>query len=245
MYGRLTPGNPIPYAGVGQFHESSSGYTFGATPYGLTDDRAMLVNHTLMTINGAPFLLDPEWTNTRGMSGAWPTSFAASQTGRSYVGKHVGYSYPDTAHFYEAAGRYRDRRGTGAVVPPPLAVRLARSRFGQRELVQRAQGRLLTLRPRPAEHPQFPRVPENADSTFTGDVQNWPGGSGVPGSGNNDSIWLNLGLPVVPMGNQMVQPLVAALIVPLNGQFNASVHGNTYTPTSLRISRTPDSVRGR
>jgi hypothetical protein len=222
IYGRYTIGNQVAYAGVGTFHEDVSAYG----GYGLTGDRATLVNHTLMTINNNAFLLDPEWTGTRATGGnGVPNTFSMCLTGRSYVGKHVGYSYPDMAHFYEA----QVDPATGEVLTPSF---YRPWQFGTlapgNPNWTNAQGRLMTLRPRPAEHPQFPYVPMNPDGTYTGDVQNLPGGSDSSYAAKPDSLWVDIGAPVVRMGGQLVKPLVAPLIIPLNGRFNASVHGNAF-----------------
>lgn len=227
MYGRVR-GNTTPWNGVGTFHELTSGYRYGVTaPFGLTVDRARVVNHTPMTFNGAPFMADPEWTQHRAHGGTWPASFLASQTGRAYVSKAAGYSYPDLKDFFLA--QYDP--ATGQILVPSFHRQAA---FGALDPNNggnlsnnwtNAEGRLLTLRPRPAEHPQFPRVPPNYDGSFSGDVQNLPGGVG---NGRNDSLWMSMGLPTTYIGKKRVQPLVAPLIVPLNALFDANSHGNTF-----------------
>ena len=93
-----------------------------------------------------------------------------------------------------------------------------------------ANGKLFTLRPRPAEHPKFPRVPPGpkdpvtGQPTYTGDVQNLPGPVGIQ---KNDSLWMHIGLPQVTLDDgRIVQPMVAPLILPLDGLFDLSEHGN-------------------
>ena len=215
MYGRdvSNPFNSTPWAGVGLFHEPGS-------VYGLSGDRAEFVNYTQMLIRNTPFVLDPEYMGSRPLSGGSLQDFTPA--GRTYVGKHAGYSYPDLKDFFAAA------------VDPATGKLLVQSfyrasTFGSLDPSNgnwsNVRGQLLILRPRPKEHPLFPRVPPDADGTYNGDVQNLPGGVGQQ---RNDSLWMSIGAPVITLANgKRVQPLVAPLIVPLNGLFNASAHGNT------------------
>ena len=46
------------------------------------------------------------------------------------------------------------------------------------------------------------------------------------GDGITDSIWLDIGMPAVTIGNAQVQPLVAMMIVDLDGRVNLNAHGN-------------------
>lgn len=217
-----------PWAGVGRFREPI------ATIPGLLD-RGQVVNYTpgIINIAGVPtaVLFDPEYMGQRpGMAVAGPIP-AFDPTGRTYVNKAAGYSFPDLKDFF-----------AGALDPATGQVLLQSFHrpwlFGGLDAANPnwtlPHGRYMTLRPRPAEHPQFPRVPPNFDGSYTGDVQNWPGGYVFDPNtrqfhARNDSLWMNLGLPVITLpGNRRVQPLVAPLIIPVDGVFNASVHGNNY-----------------
>ncbi|MDY3552346.1 hypothetical protein R5W24_001428 [Gemmata sp. JC717] len=234
-------GSTTPWAGVGLFHEDSSTYTDGTNAYpalaALADPdrrRARLVNHTALVLNGRPFVIDPEWTGNRGAAaGGGLPDFAGSRAGKSYVGKHSGVVYPDLKSFFLAA---RDPY-TGEVLQPSfhrewLFNTLAPSNLNWTN----DTGKLFTLRPRPAEHPLFPRVPPDADGVYRGDVQNLPGGylyvppsGGNPGRfvAKNDSLWMHIGLaPIRLADGRLVQPMVAPLILPLDGSFDLSIHGN-------------------
>ncbi len=92
-------------------------------------------------------------------------------------------------------------------------------------------GKYLILRPRPQEMgPGFP-YPEDEG----GDVKNLinsPGylvgiQGGQPKFANNDSIWMDLGAPVMtaPDGTKF-KPLFAPLIIDLDNRINVNVHGN-------------------
>jgi hypothetical protein len=231
MYGGQI-GNATPWAGVGPFSESMAdpGGTAGGAPYagmGLSGNRSTAVNFTQMAFNNIPLLLDPEYTGHRGT--------AADTKSGVYVGKHAGYSYPDTKDFFLGALD----PATGQVVTPSFHRDWV---FGALDPTNpnwtNTGGRLLTLRPRPGqpavpEHPKFPRVPPNADGTYTGDVQNLSGGYYYDAGtqqyvARNDSLWMHIGLPTVPFGNRRVQPLVAPLILPLDAVLNATAHGNNF-----------------
>jgi hypothetical protein len=73
---------------------------------------------------------------------------------------------------------------------------------------------------------QFPYPPLNADGSRTGDVQNLRYGAGVQ---RNDSVWLRY-LPATEPASvykdKKVEPLVAMLLVPLDGRVNLNVAGN-------------------
>jgi hypothetical protein len=219
MYGydAQNPFNTIPWNGVGIFHEANA--------YG---DRALQVNYTKVRVGGNPVLLDPEYMGLRPFdANGNPLPF--DPTNRIYIGKNAGYSYPDMKDFFLA----QVDATTGRVLVPSF---YRAWQFGSLDPNNpnwtNANGRLLTLRPRPAEHPQFPRVPANADGTFTGDVKNRVGAPG-----GNDSLWIDIGAPVLKLANgQRVKPLVAPLIFPLNGLFNASTHGNLYGPGGTHVS---------
>jgi hypothetical protein len=222
MYGydlaALNAGRPIltPFAGVGTFHEQLP------LPNGTTVDRGLQVNYTLQRIGGNPFLLDPEYTGVRAVTGGNPVpGFDPNATGRNYVNKAAGYSYADNKDFFLA------------VVDPVTGQVLVPSFFRYSSLQGNTlapnsafwgteANKLTMLRPWPNDHPQFPRVPQNADVSYTGDVQNLPGGVGTQ---RNDSFWMDIGAPVFTWNGKRIKPLVAPLIVPLNGLLNASAHG--------------------
>jgi hypothetical protein len=222
MYGcEMNQFNTAPWGGIGTFREDLTTSGFPGV------DRSKCVNYTVMTLNGQMFLLDPEYTGRRTPTGTGtPNTFnpADVTNPRTYIGKNAGYSYPDLKDFFLG---YRDAASGEVLVPSFHRPWL----FGSLEPANvnwtNDQGKLLTLRPRPAEHPQFPRVPPYTDAlgnvTYPGDVKNFPGAPG-----GNDSIWINLGLRPIPLpNNRKVQPLVAVLVLPLNGCLDVNSVGNT------------------
>lgn len=237
MYGRdLAAGGGIsltPWAGVGLIHEDATVGAYAPFLFPAGSNRARFVNHTVAVVNNRPFLLDPEYMGPRTLTGTNfdpHTTATVTATNRVYVNKAAPYSFADLKDFFLAAVD----PVTGQVLVPSFH-RDWLFRDASRPATEsplhpnnpnwtNAVGKLFTLRPRPAEHPRFPRVPQNADGSFTGDVQNLPGGVGPQ---RNDSLWMDIGLPVVNLGNRRVKPLVAPLIVPLNGLLNLSAHGRT------------------
>ena len=77
-------------------------------------------------------------------------------------------------------------------------------------------------------------------STATETTISWAGTSTTMGTGVNDSVWVDLGLPVqTTKDGRTVKPLVAILCVDLDGRLNLNAHGNlsqtqapTYTPAA-------------
>ncbi len=207
MYSGRT-GSTTAWSGVGTFSE-----TIAAPDYaGL--DRRQLVNYSLMPGMIGLLLLDPEFSNPAGRSLNSPPTGA-------FIPKNPPYTYPDVKDFYLAS----ICPATGEVLLPSF---YRPHLFGPLDPSNpnwnNPQGKFLILRPRPAEHPNFPPVPPNADGTYTGDVQNLPGGVGVA---KNDSLWMDIGLPPIPGPNgKRYKPLVAPLIIDLDGLLNLSVHGN-------------------
>ncbi|MBA4189711.1 MAG: hypothetical protein C0467_17130 [Planctomycetaceae bacterium] len=222
MYGRTGPGNTTPYrawSGPGTFSGATTAPAFGGL------DHRQLVNFRLFP--GMTVVCDPEYTGERAP--------AATPTG-TYYGKNAPYTYPDIKDFYLAAlcpatgevvvpsFHRNNAAGFGTLIPP--------GQPGANANWTNAQGKYLTPRPRPQEHPGFPYVPANQDGTYTGDVQNLPGGfNRTTAAGNavsyNDSIWMDTGLPPITLPNgTRVKPLIAPLILDLNGRINLNVHGN-------------------
>ncbi len=205
-----------PWGGIGLFHEDTSTYGYP----GLSGDRMMFVHHRVGMVGGQPLLLDPEYMGPHPFDGSGnPMQFNPAT--RTYISKAAGYSYPDLKDFFLASFD----PATGQVQTPSFHRPWL---FGSLDPTNPRwydpTGWLYTTRPRPAEHPNFPRVPPNPDGTYTGDVQNFIGGVGPQ---RNDSLWMDIGLPTITLpGGRKVKPLVAPLIMPLNGLLNASVHGN-------------------
>ena len=95
-----------------------------------------------------------------------------------------------------------------------------------------AQGRLQMLRPRPIDNQWPPRsgISEwryptiNPDGTY-GDVELLEGKAGGP---QFDAMWMDLDLPVGYWRGKAYKPMVAYLIVDLDGRVNVNTAGNYY-----------------
>jgi len=242
--------NDKAYNGVGRVHTkdtSPAAYTF-CNGYGKDD--YLLPNYMwFATLEGpAPgsgfsmFLRDPEHMppnyttavpqNMRNGSGA------PSQARGAFIGANVSYTYPDLNNLFLAAvapdgtvklpSYFRDTTALSASLVPPDT-----TPFGPLDPANpnwtSAGGdmKYRVLRPRPADNPAvgaFTAFALPADKG--GDVKNLTGGNGYA-TGNNDSIWLDLGSPVrtLPDGTQY-KALFAALIMDLDNRLNVNVHGN-------------------
>ncbi len=69
----------------------------------------------------------------------------------------------------------------------------------------------------------FPFIAPNPDGSLTGDVQNVKYGEGQQTA---DSLWIDAGLPRVRHRGRLLQPLIAATVLPLDGRVNYDVAGN-------------------
>ncbi|MBX9653820.1 hypothetical protein K2Y11_09415 [bacterium] len=121
-----------------------------------------------------------------------------------------------------------------------------------------ADFRGLVLRPRAADRdattlgvtsPRAGKFREMSDAYIGAVANNQPGQDGLPddldgsgfigdhpseldvdteGDGLNDSIWVDLGHPVIQVGDSAVKPLFAFKVVGMDGKINLNVHGNLY-----------------
>ncbi|HEY7331140.1 MAG TPA: hypothetical protein VH592_26125, partial [Gemmataceae bacterium] len=228
MYGYQYPGvNVTPFNGIGRLHYASPVAYPAVAPYinnpltnvppnwGLSVDDFALVNYTWFSSDG--FLRDPERYGVRANPGVAQAN--------SYVGCNAPYTYPDLNNFYLAA-----MRADGTVLVPsyhrPWLFQVGTAASATKYYTfndmtnpnwTNQVGKYLTLRPRPAEHPSFP-LPGDP----TGDVKNLPWAPG-----GNDSIWVDLGAPVMtaPDGT-LYKMMFAPLIIDLDGRVNLNTAGN-------------------
>jgi hypothetical protein len=196
-----TGDNSTPWSGVGRLHRN-------VTVAGQAADDYNLVNYTWFRNDG--FVRDPERLTMR----ALPTSaFGANDI----ISSNAPYTYCDAntmclAYQDGSTGQiqvqsfHRPWLGFGSLDPanPNWTNPDPRLKY-------------MVMRPRPAEHPNFP-LPQDPG----GDVKNL---DGVPGG--CDSIWIDIGAPVLTMPDgRKYKMLVAPLILDLDGRLNVNVVGN-------------------
>jgi hypothetical protein len=194
MTSRFAPGSNVPYTGTG----------IPSEPVGVNAvnfDRRLLVNYALGATKATP-----------------PFNF--SQGTSAPFSKAVPWTYPDTNNFYlawmnPASGRVEVPSFHRPDVFGDLGP--ANPKWTQIESA------LLTLRPHPSLHPNFPRVPANPDGSHTGDVSNL---KFMTGSQINDSLWMYAGSPVQTWRGRRYVAMVAPLVLDLSGRVNLSVAGN-------------------
>lgn len=208
MYGRQ-PGATEAWNGAGSI----------STPVTLPGEtnpipRSFVVNHGIVL--GQPIQFHPEY--------AAPTAVGAAPAG-ARVPKNAPYTYPDMKDFFLAALC----PATGEVlVPSFFRPHVFGSLAPNNPKWGSPAGAFETLRPTRALHPNFPAIPANSDGTYTGDVQNLPGGFGPNYQQKNDSLWMDIGLPPITLANgKRVKPLIAPLVLDLDGRLNVNAHGNT------------------
>lgn len=178
-----------------------------------------LVNHTYFPNDG--FLIDPERVTVR--TGA--NALAAPRGG--YVNGAASYTFPDHNSFFLAAldPNYNGTRIFAPSFHRPWLFGALNDQTNPNWT--NVQGKYLTPRPRPAEHPGFP-FPEDAG----GDVKNL---IGAPGG--NDSIWIDIGAPVMTSADgRKYKMLFAPLILDMDGRINVNVHGNLRLQGNSHVS---------
>lgn len=220
--GQLYP-NTTPFSGLGRVHyQQTAGILNGQDDYNL-------INYTYFAADG--FVRDPGFLGTRANTSAMPSNYVG--------GRNAPYTYPDVNSLFLAAVNANGEVLIPSYFRPGTFGSLAPSNPNWNA---NAVAKYMTLRPRPMEHPNFPPPADGG-----GDVKNLPFGLGVPildASGNktgqyynNDSIWIDIGLPVMQGPNGIkYKALVAPLIFDLDGKINLNVHGNIKGASNAHVS---------
>jgi hypothetical protein len=247
--------NNVPFNGVGRLHTGPSTAQGGApepgsynNPFNIDD--YYLVNYTYfrdLDIGPNNFLRDPERLGAIIANKYQPYRTSPTQAANGYYtgGINAPYTYPDhnnmflaivnadgqvkVPSFFRSWGDPKDNANDPQTSFGPLGPGNWRWYGDVNPTTKSKQpwSKYLTLRPRPADHAGFP-APEDDG----GDVKNrldLPGG--------NDSIWLDLGAPVVTLPDgRKFKALFAPLIVDLDGKVNLNVHGNIKGANSTHVS---------
>jgi hypothetical protein len=221
------PGLTTPFSGTGRLHSPSGGYPAGTLFAGLDD--YLIPNYQAFSPVTLPdgAWRDPEQYNATGATYPAGTSALSSQGGYN-----APYTYPDMNNLFLGAIRASD----GAILV--RSFHHDEGLFGSLDPVTNAANwsstaaniKYLIMRPHPSFHPNFPKIPERG-----GDVKNVAFSPGVvdpttglvPTGSTNDSIWMDIGAPIItaPDGTQY-KMLVAPFIIDLDGLVNVNAAGN-------------------
>ncbi len=226
MYGYNPNGsNTIPFNGQGRLK--------GITNPTLNHEEFELINFTWFENDG--FLRDPGYSGSR-MDPSQPLSSKVTSL-------NVPYTYPDLNNMFLAAVNKEGQILMPSFHRPWLFGSLDPSNPNWKN----DKGKYFLLRPRPEDHARD----ANGDTLFPypedegGDVKNWFFGPGIPkidnngqvvGYYNNDSVWLDVGFPVMTGPNGVkFKPLVAFLIIDLDNKLNLNMHGNLTSPDKTSV----------
>ncbi len=211
--------NLQPFNGTGRLYQPN-------TALGL--DNYYMVNYTYFQSDG--FVRDPEHPTGVRVAGGGVTDPRLAGRAAFTGGHNPGYTYPDLNNMFLAA-----TRADGTVLSPSFHRHwLFNPGRGLNDLSNpnwqksNPQGKYLTLRPRPVD--MGPGFPYPSDPY--GDVKNK-----VDAPGGNDSIWIDMGHPVmIADDGTKYKPLFAWLVEDLDNRINLNVHGNLLGPNGAHAS---------
>jgi hypothetical protein len=235
-------GNSTPFTGNGRLQYAYPSPLYPTAPALAGQQDWPLVNYTYFfpqtKLPSDNFIRDPDRYQARNTL----LQAGLPDPRQTYVGASgAPYTYPDHNNFYLGVIRasdgavlaqsfHRPYMGFGTLDPKSgynAATGFTNWTIPSVGPVSDPLMKYKVLRPRPAEHPNFP-PPEDAG----GDVKNFLGGPGYwdpiqQKFCNNDSFWVDPGLP--PMTGPDGKPfkmLAAMLIVDLGGRVDVNAHGN-------------------
>jgi hypothetical protein len=223
------------FNGLGRPHTGGAANPF-LNPFGKDD--FFLPNYTYFPADN--FLRDPGRQAAR--------QNLAQPRGPFVGGANATYTYPDLNNLCLAAVNangevllpsfHRPWTGIGPLDP-------ANPNWGPGALAANPWLKYATARPLPAYHnlPGKSGLPFPPPVSGGGDVKNLEGCPGVPVPGqpgayyNEDSVWLDVGFPVLtaPDGTKY-KPLFAALVVDLDGKVNVNACGNVRGANKAHVS---------
>jgi hypothetical protein len=229
MYGAYYSGNPtapsytgntIPFNGVGKFNAAGG-------PFGL--NFFQILNYQYRQADGNVY--DPErlGSRVRPSQNTW-----AGAPPNNYIPADASYTYPDHNNLYLAA---IDPTTGQVLVPSFFRPNLFGGVFNDTTNANwtNPAGKYLIQRPRTQENPAF-SGPGTAGylCDANGEVVNL---AGRP-AGGFDSIWMDIGLPMKKWRGKNYKPLVAWLVLDMDGRINIHTAGN------LSNAGNPGSLQG-
>lgn len=214
MYGRNPAGlNHTPYNGVGRDAIASPMAFPAVAALGIpavNTDAKLLVNNTKFEAGANP-------TNDPWLNFARTPEFFGKQGDANY--RFVGGANPPWTSFDTNSMFLAQVDANGNVLMPSFhRPWTTRDALGNPIPANSQAAKYAILRPHQSWHPQF----VTPDQDATGDVKNLDFGPG-----GNDSIWLDLGFPVMTAPNgKRYKPLFAPLILDLSNRIHLWAHGN-------------------
>ena len=250
----------VPYNGLGRVRTTSVPLDFGTVTPPAPGD--YWINHSRQQVGTNWIMRDPERSGAPVMGSAYSQDWRVSANAAdlditkpplgNYVAINAPHTYPDLKDLYLATIRPSD----GKVLVPSYERPWV---FGQwmdpanptqpnptNPNLTNPYGKYLTLRPRPQDHiyngtTEFPYPVRSLIDGTEGDVENFDGKYGLTNSPEpqNDSMWMDAGLPTQYLGSKIVKPLVAILVTDLDGRLNMNTVANL-----VEVGQTPASNQG-
>jgi hypothetical protein len=245
-YGKAVMITPTGATSAGTTVTITTAYAHGFAPgnqvviAGVLDTRYNSVNGTSFTITAVSSAPAPP-----SFSFTHPTNSNMAPSGYGYVAPFGAFRYVGGANppwtAYDTNNMCLAQVGADGTVYMPSFQRpwLEAYLSSLPAAQQAAVAKYLRLRPDVSWHPRF--VTPDSDTPLGPDVKNLEFGPGMarPGGGyyNNDSIWMDIGAPIMTAPNgKRYKMLVAPLIMDLSNRLHLWAHGNRIGANGTSVS---------